>query len=417
MAAEETSMVGLAWRNLWRNRRRSLLTLSSISLGVFLAVLFTGMQDRNWADMINVAARLGSGHVTVQHSDYLDAPTLTKTVVNTGALRQRALADPHVTRAVDRVLGQAMLNTARESRGAGFLAFDPAVEDTATLSVLGALVDGETFATGHDGGIILGAQLARNLRVRLGDKIVYTLTDKDGDIVSGLARVSGIVQTGAPSVDGGLSLLPIGVVREVLGYAADEATQVAVFLDEQRATDDVAARLNAEVASDVRARPWHEIQEELAAFIALKVGGARFMEALIAVLVAAGIFNTLFVSVMERMREFGILMAIGWSPGRIFRLVLLESAWLGLLGLVGAVLVSALPYWYLATEGIDASAFIGENAAEVAGIAMPDTLRVGIFPINAVVIAVAAFAATLLAGVYPAWRAGRVDPVETIRLV
>jgi ABC-type lipoprotein release transport system permease subunit len=410
-------MTVMAWRNLWRNRRRTLLTLSSIALGVFLAVLFTGMQDRNWADMINVAARLGGGHVTLQHPDYLEAPTLTKTVVSTGALRERALAQPHVTRAVDRVLGQTMLNTAWESRGAGFLAFDPAMDDTTTLSVLGALVEGRPFATSRDRGIILGARLARNLRVELGDKIVYTLTDKNGDIVSGLARVSGIVQTGAPSVDGGLSLLPIGVVREVLGYAGDEATQVAVFLDDQRATDDVASRLNAEVGSDVRARPWHEIQEELAAFIALKVGGARFMEALIAVLVAAGIFNTLFVSVMERLREFGILTAIGWSPGRLFGLVLAESAWLGVLGLVGAVLITALPYWYLATTGIDASAFIGENAADVAGISMPKTLRVGIFPIHAVVIAVAAFAATLLAGLYPAWKAGRVDPVETIRLV
>jgi ABC-type lipoprotein release transport system permease subunit len=409
-------MTVMAWRNLWRNRRRTLLTLSSIAFGVFLAVIFTGMQDRNWTDMINLAARLGAGHVTLQHPGYLEAPTLSKTIEQTGVLREAALAEPNVTRAVERIVGQTMLATARESRGAGFIAIDPAEEDTTTLSLLGSIVEGELFTSSQDGGLILGERLATNLGVELGNKVVYTMTDRSGEIVSGLARVSGIVRTGAPSVDRGLSLLPIDAVREVLGYEPDEATQVATFVDDQRRADRVANALNAETANEFTAHPWHEVQRELAAFIALKVGGARFMEALIAVLVAAGIFNTLFVSVMERLREFGILMAIGWSPGRLFRLVLLESTWLGILGLVGAVLITAVPYWLMATKGIDASAMMGDNT-EVSGVSMPTTFYVGIFPIHAVVIAVAAVVATLLAGLYPAWKAGRVDPVETIRLV
>jgi ABC-type lipoprotein release transport system permease subunit len=416
MKARGTSMTVMAWRNLWRNRRRTLLTLSSIAFGVFLAVIFTGMQDRNWTDMINLAARLGAGHVTLQHPGYLEAPTLSKTIERTGALRESALAEPGVTRAVERIVGQAMLATARESRGAGFIAFDPVAEDTTTLTLLGSIVEGELFTSGQDGGLILGERLAGNLGVELGNKVVYTMTDRSGEIVSGLARVSGIVRTGAPSVDRGLSLLPIDAVREVLGYADDEATQLAAFVDDQRRADQVANALNAEAGDNFTAHPWHEVQRELAAFIALKVGGARFMEALIAVLVAAGIFNTLFVSVMERLREFGIMIAIGWNPGRLFRLVLLESAWLGVLGLVAAALVTALPYWYLNTQGIDASSMMGENT-EVSGVSMPTTFYVSIFPVHAVVIAVAALVATLLAGLYPAWKAGRVDPVETIKLV
>jgi len=235
--------------------------------------------------------------------------------------------------------------------------------------------------------------------------------------VSGLARVSAIVRTGSPAADAALCLLPIDAVRGLLGYAPDEATEVAVFVRDQRDSDAVARRLGAETGPEVAAVPWHETQTGLAAFIGLKVGGARFMEILIAVLVAAGIFNTLFVSVMERMREFGILMAIGWSPGRLFGLVMLESAWLGLLGLVGAALVTALPYWYLANTGIDLSELLSGNAMDVAGIAMPSTFRVGIYGNHLAFIAAAAFVATLLSGLYPAWRAGRVDPIETIRLV
>ena len=88
----------MAWRNLWRNRRRTLLTLLSIVFGVFLAVIFTAMQDRNWADMIQLAARMGGGHVTLQHPEYLDKPTLSRAVANTGELRRLALETQHATR-------------------------------------------------------------------------------------------------------------------------------------------------------------------------------------------------------------------------------------------------------------------------------------------------------------------------------
>jgi ABC-type lipoprotein release transport system permease subunit len=417
MRGRGTSMVSLAWRNLWRNRRRTALTLSSIAFGVFLAILFTAMQDRNWADMIDFAARLGAGHVTLQHRDYLAAPSFARSVRETGALRDLARRDPDVTRAVERIVGQGMLSTARESRGAGIVAFDPAAEDSTTFTILGALEAGSGFATARDRGIILGTRLAAALDVGLGDKVVYTLTDRTGGIVTGLARVSGIVRTGAPSVDAGIALLPIDAMRGALGYAVDEATQVAVFVANQRRSDEVARRLERSVGPGVAALPWHESQRELAAFIALKVGGARFMELLIAVLVAAGIFNTLFVSVMERVREFGILLAIGWSPGRLSGLVVLESAWLGVVGLIAAAGVTVLPYRYLATSGIDLSGMFGQNTAEVAGVALPSTFRVGIYLDHLVIIVVAAFVATLLAGLYPAWKAGRVDPVETIKLV
>lgn len=412
-----TSLTGLAWRNLWRRRRRTLLTLASIALGVFLAVMFTAMQDRNWADMINLAARLGGGHVTLQHPEYLETPTLSRTISGTDELIEFAREDRDVTKAVERIIGQAMLNTARESFGAGFIAFDPTVEDSTTLAVLEGLVEGEIFASSRDRGIILGQRLANNLGVELGDKVIFTMTDRKGDIVSGLSRVSGILRTGAPSVDGGLSLLPIDAVREVLGYTQDEATQVAVFVREQRQADAVSDRLGGRVGPRAVSLPWHVVQSELAGFIAVKVGGARFMEMLIAVLVAAGIFNTLFVSVMERLREFGIMVAIGWSPGRLFRLIMLESAWLAILGLVAAAVVTAGPYYYLASTGLDISAMLAGQSTEIAGVVMAPVLRVGIYTESVLIIAAAALVATLLSGLYPAWKAGHVNPVETIRLV
>ena len=334
-------MMRIAWRNLWRNGRRTVLALVSIAFGLLLAILLTAMQDRNWADMIELAARLGGGEVTVQHAELRDAPTLDKTVTGTDAIVAAALADPEVERVVVRIVGQALLSTASNSRGAGFVGIDPTEEDSTTLAVINAFAEGAMFSSADDPGIVLGARLAENLGVTLGKKVVYNMSDRNGDIVAGLARVTGIVRTGSPGVDGGLCLLPLNTLRQALGYAGDEATQVAVFIDDQRRSDDVAARLGATLEAPAAALPWHENQPELAGFIAMKVGGANFMKILIAILIAAGIFNTLFVSVTERMREFGIMLAIGYSPRDIHALVMLESLWLGLVGLVvGAVLTA-----------------------------------------------------------------------------
>ena len=412
-----SSLAKMAWRNLWRNRRRTVITLSAIVFGVFLSVLMMAAQDQNWADMIRLAARLGAGHVTFQHPEFLDRPALSRPVRGTDDLKRLAAGNPRVTRVVERITGFNMLSTARENIGAGFIAVSPEEEDEETLSLLEAVVEGEFFESSTDDGIILGEKLASNLDVELGSKVVYTLTDKEGEIVTALARVSGIVRTGSPSVDGGICLLPIGTVREVIGFAPDEAIQVAAFVDDQRVTDAVVADLGAETPEEIAVLPWHELQPDLAVFIAMKVGGARVMMLVLAVLVAAGIFNTLFVSVMERLREFGIMLAVGFSPAQLFRLVMLESAWLAVVGLAGAALVTIGPYFYLASTGIDVSGMIPAEQMEVAGIGMSTTLKVGIYGESVLLIGVSALAAILLSGVYPAWRAGHADPVETIRVV
>ena len=413
-----TNLSQMAWRNIWRNKRRTAITLSGIGFGVLFAVFFTSIQDANFTEMINLAARLGGGHVALQHPNFVMLPSLKHSTGAVAKKKKLALSAPYVDRVVARVTGPAMLATAAGNVGTSFIAVDPADEDVETLSLLEAISEGKFFEAADDKGIIIGAKLAENLETRMGRKVVYTLTDRNGEIVSGLARVSGIIKTGSPTVDAGLCLLPIDAVREVLGYSDDEAVQISVFLSDQRKSEEVAAWLDERLEDETVAVVWSENQPELSAFITMKVVGAVVFEIIILVLVTAGIFNTLFVSVMERMREFGILMAVGFSPRRLFGLVMWESAWLGVMGLITAALLTAWPYYYLATVGIDMSAMMAEaGSAEVAGIAMQTELRAGIYPENAALIAIVIFLSTVLSGLYPAWRAGRVQPVDTINLV
>jgi ABC-type lipoprotein release transport system permease subunit len=417
MARDGTRLAAMAWRNIWRNRRRTLITLSSIGFGTMLAFIMTAVQDAQWRDMIDVAARLGGGHVTLQHSEYLDTPTLSRSIRNTPGLRALALEDPHVDRVVERITGFLMLSTAGQSYGAAFIAYDPAAEDPETLSILEAVKEGELLEDAHEPRILVGSQLARNLKTRLGKKIIFTLTDKNAEIISESVRLKGIIHTGAPTLDGALVLLPIGLVRKTIAYAPDEAVQLGLFLEDQRQAKLVAARLGGNLEAGVDAVPWYDAQADLATFIMMKIAGSYFFEAVMALLIAAGIFNTIFVSVMERLREFGVLLAIGFSPRRLFGLVMFESFWLGAVGLLFAALLTAWPYYFLATTGIDMSAMIGEGSAEVAGVAIAPIIKAGIYPENFVYISLAALGATLLSGLYPAWKAGRIEPVESIRLV
>jgi len=408
----------LAWRNLWRNRRRTAITLLSIALGLFIALFFTSLQDRQFADMIDVNARNIGGHVLIQHPDYLDAPSLEHHISGVAALKTRAQADPAVQAATDRIIGEVMLQTAHDSAGTRFIAYDPSQETPDTFGVLDAIEAGGAFESSDQEGLILGSKLADNLNAEIGDKVVLTLLDSDGELIMEAAHLSGIARTGSPGFDASLCLLPLDTTRELLGYGPDEATRIGVFLADSRASDDVAARLG-ELPGAV-ALPWDQIAPELSGFIAMKVGGAIFFEIVIALLVVASIFNTLFVSVMERLREFGIQIAIGYSPAQLFAMVVLESLWLALVGLVGGMLLFLPLYLYMNQVGLDLGALFGMDPSEqmdVAGVGFSMTMYAGIYPENLALILFGVFAATLLAGLYPAWRAGRVEPAEVIKLV
>jgi ABC-type lipoprotein release transport system permease subunit len=410
------NLAKLAWRNLWRQKRRTLLTLFSIVFGFFLSFLMNAMQDQNFADMVDLAARLGGGHVVVQHNQYIDAPSLKHTTTDDG-ISERLQTQPHVHKVTHRITGQIMVATAHKSTGAFFIAYDPAKENDSTLSFLEGIKEGQLFDSADEKGIILGQKLAKNLGVKMGGKVVYTLMDKNGEIATGMGRLSGIIGTGAGGIDSSLVLLPINIMRSTLGYASNEVTQLAVYLNNSKKSSKVAFGINQGVVQGpTTAYPWAVIQPELKSFIAMKVGGAWVISFIVALLVSAGIFNTVFVSVMERMREFGILMAIGFEPRQLFSMVMWESLWLALIGLAGGFAAVAWPYSYLAEHGLDMTAQLGDQALEIAGVGMSPIIKVGIFPEHVLYISCAVVVATLLAGVYPAWRAGRVVPVDSLKL-
>lgn len=405
----------IAWRNLWRRKRRTLITGISIGFGVMLAVTFTGTGDYGYTNMINTSAIMGLGHVTIEPHGYNQTPSLDKRLRKTGQIRERVLAMPGVNDAIVRITGQAMFASASKTIGGMFMGIDPAQESPEQNLLIRSLVQGELFSGKDSRGVVVGSKMAEKLNLRIGKKLVYTTTDVSGEIVSEIARVTGIFKTGVNEVDGGMVLLPINSVRTTLHYDAQDATLLAVIINDQRYAERMRDKISlAEGDPQIEVLSWQQTQAALAGLITMDRSGNYISQFLIGLLIAAGILNTLLMSVLERTREFGVMMAVGMSPRTLFMLVVVESLWLAIIGIVIGIIITAPWYAYLYYVGLDFSGAIGEDYS-AGGILVDPLIRIRLYKESIIAILTGVFSLTLLAGLYPAWRAGRIPPVESLK--
>jgi ABC-type lipoprotein release transport system permease subunit len=405
----------IAWRNLWRRKRRTLITGTSIGFGVMLAVTFTGTGDYGYTNMINTSAIMGLGHVTIEPHGYNQTPSLDKRLRKTGQIRERVLAMPGVNDAIVRIMGQAMFASASKTIGGVFMGIDPVQESPEQNLLIRSLVQGELFSGKDSRGVVVGSKMAEKLNLRIGKKLVFTTTDVSGEIVSELARVTGIFKTGVNEVDGGMVLLPINSVRATLHYDAQDATLLAVIINDQRYAERMRDKISlAEGDPQIEVLSWQQTQAEMAGIITMDRSGNYISQFLIGLLIAAGILNTLLMSVLERTREFGVMMAVGMSPRTLFMLVVVESLWLAIIGIVIGIIITAPWYAYLYYVGLDFSGAIGEDYS-AGGILVDPLIRIRLYKESIIAILTGVFSLTLLAGLYPAWRAGRIPPVESLK--
>ncbi len=407
----------MAWRNLWRRKRRTLITAISIGFGVMLAVTFTGSGDYWYTNMINAGATMGLGHITIEPHGYNQTPSLDKRLLNAGEVRKHVLTMRGVSNAIVRIMGQAMFASASKTIGGMFLAVDPSQESPDQNLLLRSLVQGQLFPGADGRGIVVGNKMAKKLNLRIGKKLVYTTTDVNGEIVSEIARVTGIFETGVNEVDGALVLLPINSVRAILHYDDQDATLVAVTVNDQRYAERIRDKIAAAVGNPLReVLTWKQTQTELAGIITMDKSGNYISQVLIGLLIAAGILNTLLMSVLERTREFGVMMAVGMSPATLFKLVLVESFWLALIGLAVGIIITAPWYAYLYYVGLDFSGAIGKDYS-AGGVLVDPIFRIRLYKESIIAILTGVFSLTLLSGIYPAWRAGRTPPVESLKAI
>lgn len=405
----------MAWRNLWRRRRRTWITLSSVGVGLWLTVTSVGMADASYQQMIDDSATMGFGHVTVRPAGTADTPSFKTHMPGAAALLNEVQGTPSVAGAALRVVGPLMMQSARKSTGGMLMAVDPEGETEARNLFLRSLVEGRMFAPGDRQGAVVGRATARQLGLRLGKKFVVTLVDADGEMVSGLFRVRGIFETGVPEVDAQLLMLPITSVRALLGWGEQAGNQLSVFIDDYRASASVRRALAMRLMGrGVTVETWRETQPELASLSDIDRGMNIVFLLLLGVLISAGVLNTGLMSVLERTQEFGMMLAAGMMPRQLFFLVVLESVVLSATGLVFGALLCAPWVWYLTTKGIDFSAMLGGDYT-AGGVLVNPVIHIRLYAETVGGIVTALFGLSVLAAAYPAWMAARLHPMDAMR--
>jgi ABC-type lipoprotein release transport system permease subunit len=404
-------LVKLAWRNVWRNRRRSVITILAVTFALMLTVATRGLQLGTYELNIRNVARLYSGYLQIQRPGYLENPTLRASFPYTERLRETLRGEPLVEGFAPRIQAYGLVHHAEKSFGVTILALDPALEPSVS-DLFGRIRKGRAPRPGAPDEILVGEDLMRILGASLGDSLVLLAQGFDGFLRDAFFTVVGAYRTGSEAFDRSGVIMPLEAAADLLGMG-DRVSVVALSL---RSLDDIprARRRLARAVEPLGLRvvSWDEVVPSFKQSIELdNVGGILFL-AILVVVVAFGILNTVLMGVTERFREFGVVLAMGMPQATLVAVVALEVAFLLLSGILLGNLLGAGICWYFREHPIR---FSGEFAAiyEEYGFLplMVATLKARIFLNSTLSIAVAG----LVAALYPLWKVARLEPLKGIR--
>jgi ABC-type lipoprotein release transport system permease subunit len=409
-------LAALAWRNLARNVRRTLLLATAVTVGV-AGLVFMAAFLRGWLDStVEVAVDALVGHVRIHAPGWLDDPGAGDHFVLDAGLRQRLDGDPAITAWASRIRVPAVVLSERESRGVMLAGVEPARESA--LSFVGdAAITGRRLKGPGDDGLILGAALAEALGTGVGKRVVLMLQDAGGGTVERGYRVVGVLDVASESLEKGFAFTGRESLAGELGLAREGApavTEVSARLDRRAAADvdAAAATLGADLPG-FEVRSWRDLVPQAAAMVDLSRSSIWVVYVITMTALGFGLVNTLLASVIERVRELGLLQAIGMRPSGVVGQVVLESWMILGLGLALGLVAGLAGVAALARDGIDLGAFAG--AVEMAG--MGTVLYPRIETPDVVQIVAVVLVLGVLASVWPARKAVSIDPLDAVNRI
>jgi ABC-type lipoprotein release transport system permease subunit len=390
------------------------ISAASIAFGVAFILFSNALGEGIWAGMIEDLVRMQSGHLTLEHPGYRRAPAVDLYVRGVDSLRSRIDALPQVERTKLLVLGQGVARSARAAAGVSIIGVEPAAERKTSI-LARRITAGRYLRPGDRGKVVIGATLAERLGLKLGRKLVLMTNDRHGKLVQRLARVVGLFKTGSTEMDAYVIQMPVSDARRLFVLPAGAATQLGVIL--HRAEDLVSVR--AALNRLVRGRPvkvlaWDEISSELAGYMRMKKGSNWVIQGILILLILFTIFNTILMSVLDRRREFAMLLAVGTPSPKLKGQVFIETALIGLIGCAAGVLIGGGAALALQIWGLDLSSLTREGM-EVSGFAV--NLKVKARLTLGLVLSTSGLvlAATLFLSLIPIRRIGRLDVADELR--
>ncbi|NND35848.1 MAG: ABC transporter permease [Gammaproteobacteria bacterium] len=403
-------IVKLAWRNLWRNHRRTLIMVGAVTIGawamIFMTALLRGMVDQMVRDGVSALP----GHVQIHHPGFIDDPSVDNLMPAPDARILAALDVDGVVRWTSRVRVPAVISSVRESRGVTLIGIHPAEEREMSF-VADDIVDGRFLEAPDDRGIIVGRKMLDNLETNLGKRIVIMSQDPANEIVDRGFRIVGVFESKIATYEEQMVFAGRDVVQQMLRIGG-QVSEIAVLGKGYRSSSELCERIDANVDDSLEVKPWDQLDTYLGSMLPVMDGFVYVWIVVVFLALSFGLVNTLVMAVFERVREIGLMLALGMKPGTILGQIIVESLCLLVMGLgVGNALAIAtvIPL----RDGIDIS-IVGEGMAMfgAASVLYPKLLASDVIMANVIVLVLG-----FLASLSPAWRASRYEPIEAITKV
>jgi ABC-type lipoprotein release transport system permease subunit len=400
----------LAWRNLWRNHRRTFIMLGAISIGAWAMIFMTALTQGMVNEMIRDGISALPGHVQVHHPDYRDDPTITNLLPESDADIAATFAPAGFNAWSSRIKVPAVITSEYDSRGVTLLGIDPAAE-RGMIFVDYDEVEGRFLESVDDRGVVIGHKLADTLETGVGKRIVLMSQDPDNDVVDRGFRVVGLFYANVEAFEESYVFAGKQTIQTML-RVGDKVTEIVVLGDHYRDVEAEYSRVVELAGDNVEVLRWTELDTYLGTMLAVMDGFVLIWVVVIFLALSFGLVNTLVMAVFERVREIGLMLALGMKPGNILGQILIESMLLLIIGLGIGNLLAWLTIKPL-ESGIDISIVAEGMAMMGASSMLYPQLRMEDVVLANVVVLILGF----LASLSPAWRASRYEPIEAITKV
>ncbi len=399
----------LAWRNLWRNKQRTLITMASVFFAVILVLFTRSMQLGTYNHMIETTVKMSTGYLQVQAEEYWEKRSLEHSFDYNESLPQRVTETEHVTLAVPRIESFALVSSGENSGGAAVIGIDPEKENQ--MNNLSELVDTGSYLSPGKQAVLIPRGLARKLGVGVGDTLVMISQGYRGLSAAGAWPISGVLDLPSPDMSAGVVYMPLAEAQWFYGLG-NRITSLAVMIERPSRLEAVAASLQQRTQGPYAILTWREMMPELLQAIQVDNAGGIIMLAILYVVIAFGIFGTVMMMAAERKREFSVLSAVGTKKKVLSMTVLLETVTIAVLGTLIGLMVSTPILFYMKNNPIELTGNAAEAMAEYGyQPLLPFTMQPSLFMTQTLVV----FGIALLASAYPIYWITRIRIADALR--
>ena len=399
----------IAWRNIWRNPRRTTVIMIAVIIGVWNMVFLGALMRGIVIEMVNNGISTLTGDIQVHQKGFRDDPVVENSIKSPEMLKN-ILDNNLPSDAVwtSRVRVSAIANNARHSSGVTLVGIDP--EREAAVSFIGdAVIRGSYLQPDDKNGILVGQALADKFETRLGRKLILMSQDTSREIASRSFRISGTFKAELEATEKKFVFVNMPVLQQMLKLH-NGISEVSIILPDHQDVNHVKNTLNAELPSNHEASAWRELLPMLDAYLKIYDGFILIWYLVVFIAMGFGIVNTTLMAVFERMREFGLLKSLGMKPVGIFAGIITETLILLLIGITIGNVLAFLCVYALSGSGIDLSAFAA--GAEFAGMSRVIIPVISVWDFTAANLVVLVLG--LIVSAYPALKAARFTPVEAL---